>query len=183
GLFTQAQLFERHPALVNAFNAQLAYDGIYERPRPGFEDQVPNCAGCETGLKLPPGSRLQIVTQNCPPAEPIDKVVTDAAYTWFDFDCDRCTGVAGFYLKHWNVDVPPPNPHLNVSAGYNYADHPGRVVAAGDTRVTLAWDNLPETTPDPLSGAFDARTYRVWRAAGWQRPPGSVGPADNDWEM
>jgi hypothetical protein len=183
GAITQQTIFERHPALANAFNAQVTYEGVYERPKAGFENQVPNCAGCETGLKLPAGSRLMLVTQSCPPAEPIVKVVTDNAYTWFDFDCDRCTGVSGFYLRHWNADAPPPNPLLNVAADYNYADRPGRLVAAGDSRVTLAWDNLSEVTPDPVTGVFDTRSYRVWRAAGWQRPPGSSGPSETDWEI
>lgn len=183
GLLSQTTMFERYPALATAYAAQLTYEGIYERPKPGYEKLVPNCPGCETGLKLPAGSPLVLVTESCPPAEPVQKVVTDAAYTWFNFDCDFCTGVPGFYLRHWNAEAPPPNPNLNVSAGYNYADHPGRVVAAGDSRITLAWDNLPEVTPDPVRGTYDFRSYRIWKASGWQRPPGSAGPSESDWEM
>ena len=185
GGMTQASLFEKYPALANAYSAQVAYEGIYERPKPGFERQVPDWPGGEVGLKLPPGSRLQIVTEPCPPppAEPYGKVVTDTAYTWFNFDCNFCTGVPGYYLRHWNADSPPPNPNLNVAATYNYADHPGRLVAEGDAKVRLAWDNLPETTPDPVTKDLDFRSYRIWKASGWQRPPGSAGPSETDWEM
>jgi hypothetical protein len=49
--------------------------------------------------------------------------------------------------------------------------------------VILEWDNLPEATPDPLTGFYDLRGYKVWKAAGWKRPPGSTGPGEADWSL
>src|SRR4029453_19231714 len=83
--------------------------------------------------------------------------ITDTQFTWFDFDCDYCTGVydqprgTGMFLRRWNTESPPPNPNLNVSSLFNYTDNPDRtptLVAGGDNQITIAWDNLSETTPD-----------------------------------
>jgi hypothetical protein len=189
GLLSLDDLFETYPALENAFTAQVAYEGVYELPRPGFTEQVPDCGGCETGVKLPLGSTPTVLVEQCPDREAAPKQVTDNAYTWFDFDCDPCTGVwnqgtgQGYYLRHWNAESPPPSPNLNVASTYNYTDNPNRVVAGGDGQITLAWDNVSETTPDPKSGQFDFRAYRVWKVAGWQRPVGASGPNDEDWAL
>lgn len=185
---TLDDLFEKYPALENAFTAQVAYEGVYEEPRPGFNQMVPDCHGCETGIKLPAGSTPTILTEVCPDREGVPKQVTDNAFTWFDFDCDACTGVMtatglGLYLRHWNAESPPPSPNLNVAATYNYSDNPDRVVAGGNNQITLAWDNVSETTADPKSGQFDFRAYRVWKVAGWQRPVGASGPNDDDWAL
>jgi hypothetical protein len=72
---------------------------------------------------------------------------------------------------------------MNVAATYNYSDHPQRIVAGGDNQVTLAWDNISENTPDPKSGWFDFRSYRVWKVSGWKRPIGAAGPNDDDWSL
>jgi hypothetical protein len=189
GLMDLDALFAKYPALEAAFTAQVAYDGVYTLPPAGFEDQVPNCHGCETGIILPKGSTPVFMSESCPNRESVSKLVTDNAYTWFNFDCDPCTGVwdeftnRGYFLKHWNAESPPPSPNVNVASTYNYSDHPGRVVAAGDNRVTLAWDNLSETTPDPKTAQFDFRSYRIWKVAGWKRPVGASGPNDEDWAL
>jgi hypothetical protein len=189
GLISLDDLFAEYPALSNAFNAQVAYDGVYELPRAGFEDQVPDCHGCETPIKLDKGSTPIFMSEQCPDRESVAKLVTDNAYTWFDFDCDVCTGVydefgrRGYYLRHWNAESPPPSPNVNVASSYNYSDHPGRIVAAGDRQVTLAWDNVSENTPDPKSSTFDFRSYRIWKVSGWKRPVGAAGPNDDDWAL
>ena len=189
GQIDQSSLFDRYPALANAYTAQMAYEGVYELPRGGFEDQVPDCHGCETSIKLPQGTTPTLIAESCPDREAISKLVTDNAYTWFDMDCDPCTGVwdeftgRGYYLRHWNAESPPPSPNLNVASTYNYSDHPGRIVAGGDNQITLAWDNVSENTPDPKSGWFDFRSYRVWKVAGWKRPVGASGPNDEDWAL
>jgi len=189
GMITQDDLFDKYPALESAFTAQVAYEGVYEAPRPGFESQVPDCHGCETGIKLSSGSTPTVISEVCPDREAVPKQVTDNAYTWFDFDCDYCTGAwdeatsQGYYLRHWNAESPPPSPNLNVAAAYNYTDNPDRVRAAGDNQITLAWDNVSETTADPKSRLFDFRAYKVWKVAGWQRPVGAAGPNDEDWAL
>ena len=189
GLITVEDLFDKYPALENAFSAQLAYEGVYEPPRAGFTELVPDCHGCETGVKLPKGETPTLMSELCPEREPLPKLVTDNAYTWFDFDCDPCTGVwnaitdRGYYLRHWNAESPPPAPNVNVASTYNYTDNPNRVAAAGDNVITLAWDNIAENTPDPKVGDFDFRSYRIWKVAGWRRPVGAAGPNDEDWAL
>jgi hypothetical protein len=183
GDLSQQELFKKYPALENAFNAQVAYEGVYERPRLGTVNLVANCPGCETGLRLPRGSPPVELSELCGFETTVAKRVTDATYTWFNFDCDFCTGLAGFFQRHWEVRGPPLPPNLNVSPSYNYSDNPGRIVAGGDHRITLAWDNLSENRPDPKTSEFDFRTYRVWKAADWQRPAGAAGPSDDDWAL
>ena len=62
--------------------------------------------------------------------------------------------------------------------------------APGNRRVTIEWDNASETVADrtgsgldPNAGKFDVRGYRVYRAAGWTRPRGTTGPAEDQWEL
>ncbi|TMQ66387.1 MAG: hypothetical protein E6K78_06550 [Candidatus Eisenbacteria bacterium] len=189
GRMSLDQLFEKYPIVENAFAAQVAYEGKYEPPPAGFEDKVPNCHGCESAEKLPQGSTPIFESENCPGREPEQKQVTDTDFTWFDFDCDPCTGVwdefknQGYFLRHWVAESPPPAPNLNVSATYNYSENPDRVVASGDNQITLAWDNLSEVTADPKTGIFDFRSYKVWKVANWRRPVGSSGPNDDDWTL
>src|SRR6185295_5174880 len=120
-------------------------------------------------------------------------LVTDQDYSWFNFDCDYCTGVwvdsmpglpshTGLFHKTWNSTTPPPNPETNVSAQYNFTDNPDRrVAAAGDKAVHLAWDNISEATVDPQTRWLDFRGYSIWKAADWSRPAGSAGPNESDW--
>ena len=95
---------------------------------------------------------------------------------WANFDCDYCTGVKGKLPRHWRVEQPPRGP--------------GIATRPGDRRVTIEWDNASETVSDrtnsgldPDAGKFDVRGYRVYRAAGWSRPEGTTGPAENQWEL
>jgi len=185
-------LFRKYPALANAYAAQVAYQGVYEPPRSGFEDQVPNCHGCETSVLLPRGTPSQTLCEPCGGEEVVCKQVTEFATTWFNFDCDFCTGAwdertnQGFYLRRWNAESPPPSPGGNWAASFNYSDNPNRnvsVAPAGDGSVVLAWDNLSETTADPKTRWFDFRSYRLWKVSNWTRPVGSAGPNDDDWAL
>jgi hypothetical protein len=180
-------LMNRYPVLANAISAQIAYEGVYERPREGFETEVPDCYGCESRLRLAEGEAPKLVAEECGEAT-IQKQVTSERYTWFNFDCNFCTGAydgtSGYYHRSWNAESPPPSPLMNVAATYNYTDNPGRDVApGGDNGITLAWDNLSEITPDPKTNWFDFRTYRIWKVSGWTRPVGSSGPSENDWSL
>jgi hypothetical protein len=192
GAIDGGDLLDKYPALDNALTAEIAYDGIYEVPREGFENQVPDGHGRETPLRARTG-QLGLSGADCHDlSDGQIRPITDTQFTWFDFDCDYCTGVydqprgTGMFLRRWNTESPPPNPNLNVSSLFNYTDNPDRtptLVAGGDNQITIAWDNLSETTPDPERHEFDFRSYRVWKAANWQRPVGSSGPNDDDWSL
>jgi LSD1 subclass zinc finger protein len=186
-------LFRKYPVLANAYAAQVAFQGVYEPPRVGYEEQVPNCHGCETPMKLPRGAPSETHCEQCEgESGTVCKQVTEFATTWFNFDCDFCTGAwdentgQGFYLRRWNAESPPPNPGGNMAGSFNYSDNPNRglsVTPSGDNMITVAWDNLSETTADPKTRWFDFRSYRLWKAANWTRPVGSAGPNDEDWAL
>ncbi|MGH2359644.1 MAG: hypothetical protein ACRDGM_03765, partial [bacterium] len=142
----------------------------------------------ETRLRAPKGFILNAGDCRDEGGRPIDEF----HYTWFDFDCNFCTGVyvsqgsgaGGKMLKRWNTAAPPPNPDLNVSAGYNFTDNPSRVISPGqDAAIVLAWNNLSEITVDPEKGDYDFRSYRLWKVSNWLRPVGSSGPADEEWTL
>src|SRR6185503_9951374 len=97
------------------------------------------------------------------------EVDDDETPTWFDLDCDYCTGVQGYLLKNWLAAAPPPNPDLRLTPG--------------DRKVTLEWDNLSEITPDPSSGLIDFKAYRIWKASNFTRPVGSSGPSEELWAL
>src|SRR6185503_8710633 len=180
------------PALENAFAAQVAYEGVYDDPPSVLADDqhfnTPDGHGRETRVRAPRG--FIISAGDCRDEGGL-RPINEFGYTWFDFDCNYCTGVfvdqgntGGKFLKRWNTAAPPPNPALNVGTAYNFTDNPARVVApARDGSIVLAWDNLSETTVDPEKSDFDFRSYRVWKVSGWRRPVGSSGPADDDWAL
>ncbi len=200
--FSGADLIAKYPALSNAITAQVAFEGINE-DRSGFLETNPpgrgdgfggrDMHGRETALRMPRGSPPQDVTEDCtsvgrPEARKVR--VTDQEYSWFDFDCDYCTGVwdvtkqRGLFHKTWNAAAPPPNPNTNVASTYNFTDNPGRTaVPAGDRSVQLAWDNISLTTPDPKSRWLDFRGFDIWKVSDWTRPVGTAGPNESDWRL
>jgi hypothetical protein len=178
-------LVSKYPSLYNAYTIQVAAAGVYEQREWPL---LTNGHGRETPVHPVTGEGA-ITAEDCHDQIPRYVLPFPSPVDWFDFDCDYCTGAYnsktgnGLFHHTWNAESPPPNPNLNVAAQYNYADNQSRVVAAGDNRVTIAWDNLSEVTPDPKSNRLDFRGYRVWKAANWQRPVGSAGPGDNDWSL
>jgi len=176
-------LMQKYPSLANAIAAQVAFQGAYEvrSTWPHLTDFY----GRETPVIAPPGQLLSL--GDC--HDDGQRTVDDKHYTWFDFDCDYCTGAyskakGGLFHHTWLASSPPPSPNTNMSIKYNYAANPDRrFPPEGDRQITLAWDNLSETTPDPKSGQFDFRGYKIWKVSGWQRPVGSAGPGDNDWTL
>ena len=184
---TGADLDRKYASLHNALTAQIAFEGVNE-PRDGFPKT--DFHGRETKIKLPKGSPQQIVTELCPGRDRRDVVVTDRDYSWFDFDCDYCTGVwdyttrTGLFHKTWNASAPPPNPNTNVAATYDFSDNPYRTeVPSGDHAIRLAWDNGSEIVPDPKSRWLDFRGYDIWKVTDWTRPVGSPGPSESDWKL
>ena len=185
GVMSGQELLELYPSLDNAIAAQLAFEGAYEeRDWPLLTD----FPGRETPIKAPPGQVIQ--AQGCEARDPAPRFVRDNKYEWFDFDCDYCTGAysseisAGLFRRTWLAESPPPNPNTNLGLTYNYSDNPDRrYPPAGNGQVTIAWDNLAETSPDPKTGQFDFRAYQVWKVSDWTRPVGSGGPAEADWTL
>jgi hypothetical protein len=197
----QEDLFARYPPLKNAFDAQVAFEGVWENRVDGIPST--DWHGREVGIRGVHGApRYQLA--DCRDLEeggggPRD-VIPDE-YTWFDFDCNFCTGVwkfgqyggddwqGGFHHKTWNASAPPPSPVLNTGVNYNYTDNPTRTVAAsGDHKITLAWDNSSEIAPDPgeirgMRAVFDFRGWNIYKVSGWTRPVGSPGPAENEWAL
>jgi hypothetical protein len=51
---------------------------------------------------------------------------------------------------HWLIPVPPETPYLEYSAGLG--------------KVTLAWTDIAERTPDPVDGEYDFEGYKVYKA-------------------
>ena len=178
-----ADLIAKYPSLDNAIAAQLAFEGSYEKPRDGFPQ--PDFPGRETPLQAPPGQVEQAA--DCRDQSP--RIIDSHKLTWFDFDCDYCTGAyssqfGGLFHHTWLAESPPPAPNTNLGVTYNYTDNPDRrFPPAGDGLVRIAWDNLSETTPDPKSGWFDFRGYKIWKVSNWTRPVGSGGPGDDDWTL
>lgn len=180
-------LLAKYKQLENALTAQVAFEGTYEvRPWP----IMTNGHGRETPLKMPPG---ELGAEGDCRDNGVLRQINDRDWEWFDFDCNYCTGAwspnggpngTGYFHHTWLAESPPPSPALNSKVDYNFTDNPNRVVTpAGDNTITLAWDNLSEVTPDPKTGAFDFRGYRIWKVAGWTRPVGSGGPRDDDWSL
>lgn len=185
GVTDGSNLLAKYPSLVTALAAQVAFEGAYEeRSDWPLRTDYP---GRETGVKAPPGQTLQL--QGCESRDPVARFVTDRRYEWFDFDCDYCTGAysntaGGLFHRTWLAESPPPNPSTNLGVSYNYTlNSDRRFPPAGDRAVNLAWDNLSENIPDPKTGSFDFRGYRVWKVSDWRRPVGSAGPAENDWTL
>ena len=194
GGITWSTMRERYPALENALAIQIAYEGIWVNRTADFGGHpewpfLTNGHGRETALIAALGTGGFEGLPDCHDFSP--RPVTERTYEWFDYDCNYCTGVFdsktgnGMFHTVWNVGAPPPNPDVNVASTYNYSANPdtGRVVPAGDGKITIAWNNLSEVSVDPKSGVFDFRGYKVWKAANWTRPVGSAGPNDDDWSL
>ena len=198
GIMSWATLKDKYPALENALAIQVAYEGIWDKMNSSMASTNPqdwpfetNGHGRETPLIAALGTGGFDASPDCRDL-PNHTNVTEKAYEWFDYDCDYCTGAfnskvspkAGMFHYTWNVGAPPPNPDTNVGVAYNYSANPDRqIVPAGDGVVKLAWNNLSEVSPDPKSGVFDFRGYKLWKAANWTRPVGSAGPNDDDWSL
>jgi hypothetical protein len=85
-----------------------------------------------------------------------------------------CTGLLGRETRVPFVTdtVVPPAPTLRLNPGDGYCE--------------VYWNDEPEHTPDPLTGALDLEAYRIWRADEWHRPAGTseaTGPPVGTWAM
>jgi hypothetical protein len=163
---TQPNRVRYQRVIDNAIRAQKTYNGTYFDAPSGIP--APDSIGRETGLIAADGQEFQF--SDCHDlANEQPRTVADDAITWFDLDCNYCTGVKGKLLRHWVASAPPPNPAMRLTA----QDH----------AILIEWDNLSEVTPDPDNAAFDFYSYRVWKASNFTRPVGSSGPSDDLWAL
>src|SRR5262249_36510650 len=202
-LSNQAALFSKYPPLKNAYDVQIAFEGAYEARVDGIPST--DWHGRETGIRGVHGAARYSLADCRDQADGARRDVIPDQYTWFDFDCNYCTGVwnyavgstqtlenkyrGGMLHKTWNASTPPPSPLLNTSPSYNYTDNPSRLVAAsGDRKITVAWDNASEIAPDPgdvnrHKSVFDFRGWNLYKVSGWTRPVGSPGRAESEWAL
>jgi len=135
-----------------------------------------HCAGDDT-------LNIQIVSPNC---------------TYVDFDCDVNTGRGGReHLVNWVAAAPLPAPFYAGADGqgevadylrsYRSREDSVRVSAwffPGDRKVTLKWNSFAEQVRDAQRGNLkEFLGYRIYRAAGWNRPQGTNAPGHELWSL
>jgi hypothetical protein len=180
----------------NFYGRWLNLDGLTSTGRDGREtcltkDDAPFCffspfavdTDCDepqTQVRHHGGCWNPFVQTFCPgaPGPPANRCsdrarVLTTQCVFVDMDCDSCTpNTAGAEtLVRWATTV------TEVSS------RPlEKRVAAGDRSAVIEWDNAAELPTaqrvlPPVAG------YRVWRAEGWTRPPGSSGPLADQWRL
>ena len=165
--------------LANAVQAQQVYegfeydcDGNFESGDSGNESSV--CAPASGVWTTDPCDSICIVDPLvCQLRVPAQGCI------WINDDCEeekrlnRSTGENGNECKlPWFAAAAPPAP-------------PMRVVAT-QHRVDVLWDDTSQRARDPVTNFPDFESYRVWRASGWTRPPGSdvhTGPGVESWQL
>jgi len=115
-----------------------------------------------------------------------------------DFDCDVNTEQGGReHLVNWVAAAPLPAPYYAGQDGrgevsdfqhlYSSREDSTRISAwffPGDHKVTLKWNNFAEQVRDAQRGNLkEFLGYRIFRAAGWNRPLGTNAPARNLWSL
>jgi hypothetical protein len=150
------------------------------------------------------GGRFVCVDQDvplmthCASADTLPVRVNGPHCVYVDRDCDVDTGQNGKeHLAHWVAASPLPAPFFAGQEGrseprdfmevYDRPGGPGRVSAwffPGDRKVTLKWSNFSEQIRDAQRGNVkEFIGYRIYKAAGWDRPLGSNGPAKFLWSL
>ncbi|MCK4303920.1 MAG: hypothetical protein KAY24_06755 [Candidatus Eisenbacteria sp.] len=171
--------------LANAIEIKKVYRGKW---RDADNDRHTGCDGRETCLPglandepfwwydpcVVSGTRRKVFPGTC--EDPAD---------WVDNDCDCCTppqprswDCEGLEtLVPWVGALAPPTPTVSTN------DPATRVSVEGNRSIYLEWDNYPELVPDPVTGRVLFCGYRIWRVEGWNRPPGSLGPTPDEWQL
>jgi hypothetical protein len=155
--------------VANSVAAVLGYRGTLQNLRQYIP--TPDGPGRETPLRAQPGHEYDFSDCRDLAQRPFPGIrhVSANFDTWFDLDCNYCTGVANYVYRHWVTGHPPPNANIHL--------------VPEDHKVLVEWDNLPEYSPDPDMHAFDFKGYRVWKASNWKRPNDTVGPDESLWEL
>jgi hypothetical protein len=135
---------------------------------------------------------------HCASQDTLQLRISSPACVYVDLDCDANTGQGGReHLVHWVAASPLPAPFFAGQDGHNEprdfvnsydskADS-ARVSAwffPGDKKVTLKWNNYGELVRDAQRGNLKEFVgYRIYKAAGWDRPFGTNAPTKNLWSL
>ena len=125
-------------------------------------------------------------------------VAVGSACVYVDLDCDVDTGQEGRERPvNWIAASPLPAPLYagqdgkgepgDFLSGYGTGPDSSRVSAwffPGDRKVTLKWNTFSEMIRDAQRGNLKEFVgYRIYKAAGWERPLGSNGPGRELWSL
>ena len=184
---------EGHSGFVrNAVNAQRVFNGIFVNADSDPETGVDGKERCLATLI--PGAPIS--WQPCDSLEtPIEHRGTECLYV--DGDCDPCTGVEGRETRiNWVGTTPPPSPFTNIDPEFTeqYIENPEfrasasvlngeAILPGGDKSIIVQWDNSSELVKDAITRQRLFEGYRIYRADRWDRPEGSLGPAQEDWQL
>ena len=149
------------------------------------------CESQQDGAYVCPNGR-------CASQDTININIVSTECTYVDFDCDVGTGLDGReHLVNWVAAAPLPAPFFSGTngqgeptdflPGYATKDDSVRVSAwffPGDNKVTLKWSDFAEGIRDAQRGNLKEFVgYRVYKAAGWNRPEGTNAPARDLWML
>jgi hypothetical protein len=143
----------------------------------------------------PPPTSLQT---HCASRDTVNLSITSTSCTYVDFDCDVNTGLGGRErLVNWVAAAPLPAPFFSGVDGqsepsdflplYSTTQDSVRVSAwffPGDNKITLKWSDFAEQIRDAQRGNLKEFVgYRVYKAAGWNRPEGTNAPSRDLWML
>jgi len=135
---------------------------------------------------------------HCAAGDTLNVVVNSTQCTYVDFDCDVNTGLGGReQIVNWVAAAPLPSPFFQGNNGkaeprdflplYESHSDSARVSAwyfPGDNKVTLKWSNFAEQIRDAQRGNLKEFVgYRIYKAAGWNRPLGTNAPGQTLWTL
>jgi len=144
------------------------------------------------------GGTIQNGGAHCASEDTLNLQILSPACRYVDFDCDINTGQGGReHLVNWVAAAPLPSPFYAGQDGkgevsdymnsYRTRDDSVRVSAwffPGDRKVTLKWNNFAEQVRDAQRGNLkEFLGYRIYRAAGWNRPLGTNAPSRELWSL
>jgi hypothetical protein len=144
------------------------------------------------------GGTIQNNGAHCASEDTTNLQIISPTCRYVDFDCDVSTGQGGReFLVNWVAAAPLPAPFYAGADGrgevadylrtYNSREDSTRVSAwffPGDHKVTLKWNNFAEQVRDAQRGNLkEFLGYRIYRAAGWNRPLGTNAPARELWSL
>ena len=184
---------DRDSLVAAAQSARLAWRGtrlnrIPDSPSTSFSQGQGGINGHEICYQPPPGIEFTndphcvqkfyldpayIPPPALPPGGTSEELYSaDLPCIWTDMDCNACTGLDGREtVVPWYVQVPaPPQPTFRS--------------VAGDRRVTVEWDNLPDLLADAsvMPGPpWLFWGYRVYRLDQWDRE--SLLPPSARWQQ